>query len=85
MLTSVCCLVQGLQALVPTSLWDEMVRSRPERRKLELVLLMTNRGCCLRILKGLTEEQSIVRQRSEFEDADSLTGLLTIVRAVHPQ
>ena len=65
---------------------DEMVRSGlSEEEARKHFYLVDKQGLLFEDTEGLTEEQKpFARQRSEFEDADSLTGLLAIVRAVHP-
>lgn len=67
-------------------LFDELVReglSKEEARK--HFYLVDKQGLLFEDTEGLTKAQKpFVRQRSEFENADELTNLEAIVKAVHP-
>lgn len=67
-------------------LYDEMVRqgADPEEAK-EHFYLVDVQGLLFSDTPGLTpEQQKFTRERSEFTNADELTDLLSVVKAVHP-
>lgn len=67
-------------------LYDEMVRqgADPEEAK-EHFYLVDVQGLLFSDTPGLTPEQrEFTRERSEFTNADELTDLLSVVKAVHP-
>lgn len=67
-------------------LYDEMVRqgADPEEAK-EHFYLVDVQGLLFSDTPGLTPEQrKFTRERSEFTNADELTDLLSVVKAVHP-
>ncbi len=67
-------------------LYDELVRQglTPEEAKKHFYLV-DKQGLLFDDTEGLTEKQKpFTRQRSEFANADELTNLLAVVKAVHP-
>lgn len=67
-------------------LYDELVRQglTPEEAKKHFYLV-DRQGLLFDDTEGLTEKQKpFTRQRSEFANADELTNLLAVVKAVHP-
>lgn len=67
-------------------LYDEMVRqgADPEEAKKHFYLVDVQ-GLLFSDTPGLTPEQkTFTRERSEFANADELTDLLSVVKAVHP-
>lgn len=67
-------------------LYDELVRQglTPEEAKKHFYLV-DKQGLLFDDTEGLTEKQKpFTRQRSEFVNADELTNLLAVVKAVHP-
>ncbi len=67
-------------------IYDELVRQglTPEEAKKHFYLV-DKQGLLFDDTEGLTEKQKpFTRQRSEFANADELTNLLAVVKAVHP-